>query len=230
MEVLSYNGYMDKIIIIAFDSLLIGLMLTTLIIKKNREHFLPQKMLCSLFFLCASVYCMMEGKSFDRFLYLFPGFLLCFFGDAFLGLYNRNWNKKTFLMGVLLFLLGHIAFIIAAYREIGFMIVDPVFPVLALIYACYIMKKKEMTMGRLKPYCLLYTFFVALMFTKNLEMLILMPSIRTTLLAVGALLFLISDYLILYLYFVKKRRWATHGINLATYYYGVLCMVLSLLY
>ena len=134
------------------------------------------------------------------------------------------------MTGVLLFLLGHIVFIIAAYREIGFMIIDPVFPLIALLYVWHIMKKKEMTAGKLKPYCLLYTFFVALMFTKNLELLILMPSIRFALLAAGAFLFLISDYLILYLYFMKERRWITHGVNLATYYYGILCMLLSLLY
>ncbi|WP_081428538.1 lysoplasmalogenase family protein [Lachnoclostridium phytofermentans] len=48
--------------------------------------------------------------------------------------------------------------------------------------------------------------------------------------SIGATLFLISDAYILFLYFYNKKYEVVHIINLATYYYGMFFIALSLLY
>ena len=44
--------------------------------------------------------------------------------------------------------------------------------------------------------------------------------------AVGGILFLISDCVLLFLYFYYKKRRAFRALNLITYYLGMLCLAL----
>ena len=45
--------------------------------------------------------------------------------------------------------------------------------------------------------------------------------------AVGAALFLISDAVLLFVYFYVRPRKALRAVNLAAYYLGMLCLALS---
>ncbi len=71
---------------------------------------------------------------------------------------------------------------------------------------------------------------IEMLFSKGMHLVLSQFSIQNLLLSIGATLFLISDTFILFLYFYEKKYKAVHVINLATYYYGMFFIGLSLLY
>ena len=54
-----------------------------------------------------------------------------------------------------------------------------------------------------------------------------LPRTVPVLAAVGAALFLISDAVLLFVYFYVRPRKALRAVNLAAYYLGMLCLALS---
>ena len=206
------------------------MLLYTLINKRYRKYFLYLKIICSFCFLCLSFFCAFKGNNLLFFKYIFPAFFLCFLGDIILGIFNKSKRKRYFLSGSILFLAGHIVFLTAFYRLQVFSIYEIFFPITVVIFTAFLVKKKKMQLGKILPFAYIYAFFVAMLFSKSTHMFIEIKSLSTLLLNVGSFLFMISDLLILFLYFYRKRRWATHGFNIATYYYGIFLMVLSLYY
>lgn len=206
------------------------MLLYTLINKRYRKYFLYLKIICSFCFLCLSFFCAFKGNNLLFFKYIFPAFFLCFLGDIILGIFNKSKRKRYFLSGSILFLAGHIVFLTAFYRLQVFSIYEIFFPITVVIFTAFLVKKKKMQLGKILPFAYIYAFFVAMLFSKSTHMFIEMKSLSTLLLNVGSFLFMISDLLILFLYFYRKRRWETHGFNIATYYYGIFLMVLSLYY
>ena len=57
---------------------------------------------------------------------------------------------------------------------------------------------------------------------------IFLPILGTVLVLTGAALFWVSDLLILFLYFYRTSHPAVHAANLATYYYGMFLVAISL--
>ena len=211
-------------------SIPLGILLFTLINIKYRKYFFFQKVLCSLCFLILSCFCAIKGNNLNYYQYTFPAFFMCFIGDIFLGLFNGKKRKIYFLTGTLAFLTAHIFFIIGFCSIQSFYVYDLLFPMIAVSTIAILIKKRSMTMGKLKPFVYLYAFFVSTLFWKSIHIFLTVARLQTVCLLIGSFLFMISDLLILFLYFYKKRRWSVHGLNIATYYYGVFFLALSLLY
>ncbi len=100
-------------------------------------------------------------------------------------------------------------------------------PVLGVMLTLWMEKRPGMNTGKLKFEILIYSYFVTLLLTKTIFMLIKELSAGTLMLAIGAGLFLISDVLLLFLNFYKKRFMTLHVLNLITYYYGIFLMAAS---
>lgn len=206
------------------------LLLCTLVVKKYRKYYLVQKTISSLCFFGLAVYAAITSDNWMTFLYMLPGFLLCIFGDVLLGIYNKKRNKKVFLGGVFVFLMGHICFISSTCLLQEIRVIDFIFPVFGVVLVMYMANHTELSLGRLRPYAYLYSFFVSLLFSKCMRALITLRTPQAICLGIGGALFLISDFLILFLYFYKKRPWSTHGWNIATYYYAMFCLAISIMY
>lgn len=211
-------------------SIPLALLLCTLIVKKYRKYYLPQKAITSLCFLGLATFAAVISENWLTYCYMLPGFLLCIFGDILLGMYNKKRNKKVFLTGVFVFLLGHIFFISSTFLLQTIKLTDFIFPFFGVLLVVYMANHTELALGRLRPYTYLYAFFVSLLFSKTIRAMLTMQTLQTICLGIGGTLFLISDFLILFLYFYKKHRWSTHGWNIVTYYYAMFCLAFSILY
>lgn len=221
---------MRELILLLIYSIPVGFLLYTLINKKYRKNFLCFKIVCSSCFLVISFLCAIGGSGLVNYLYVFPAFFMCFAGDILLGFFNLNKRKKFFILGLLFFLTGHIFFLTFYCRIVQLHVVDVIFPICAVLVLPFFIHKRKMVIGKLKPFVFIYAFFVSFLFSKSMLLFLKLHTLQTGLLACGSFLFMISDLLILFLYFYRNRRWITHGLNLATYYYGMFLLALSLLY
>ena len=107
---------------------------------------------------------------------------------------------------------------------------DILFPFLGTAVTAFLTNLERMYLGKLRPYVYLYSFFITMVFVKAVHVQMQMPDTGTLCRTIGTGLILISDFLILFLYFYKNRPWPTHGWNLATYYYGMFFIAVGLLY
>ncbi len=221
---------MREAILFLLYSVPVALLLFVLIRKTYRKYYIPCKMICSAAYLALGFYCAYQGSHVRFFYCMLPGYILCFCGDAFLGIYNRSSNKKFLMTGLFSFLFGHVVFVTSFWVLQELSLFDFAFPVVFVLITVWITNQKSMFLGKLKPYVYLYSFFVSMMFGKSVLLVLEVISMQRVLLACGATLFLISDYMILFLYFYKHRAWCVHGINVTTYYYGMFLLALSLLY
>lgn len=210
---------------------MVSLLIYSLIDTRKRHWFFRLKMISSLLFLLMGVvFLLLRGKLTDQLAFIF-GFALCVFGDYEFGLFNNHKRKDYFIVGTSIFLLGHVSFIFGlckvympqSYTEI-------IIPVLAMFGTFFLLKNKNVAAGKMKPIMFVYAFFITTFFSRCIHYYIANRTIAGVLLAVGACFFLISDTLILFLYFYRKKRWSTHGWNIATYYLAMCFISISLLY
>ena len=85
-----------------------------------------------------------------------------------------------------------------------------------------------MRFGRLLPMAAVYAAFVSAFLGKGVQLAVGLGQPWCFLVLAGAALFWISDLLILFLYFYRTSHPAVHAANLATYYYGMFLVAVSL--
>lgn len=208
-----------------FVEMLIGCMLAFAVIvavvcrpEWKKKYYLGAKILNSAAFVAVFLISTYISGAIHSFWLMLPGVLFCFAGDVFMALYNRQRKRGHFLMGVFLFLSGHLCFVrwLCSMQTIS--IFDLVIPVLAVLLAWYLVSRKDIHTGRMKPFIILYAFFVALFFSKGQHLAWSEPTEAYIMIAVGSALFFVSDISIIFLYFQKRKGVAVHIFNLTTYY------------
>lgn len=217
---------------------------------KYKKYYVLAKTINSITFIAVSIFCAYYGANFETLDYLLPALLLCLVGDIIIGFYNvvneryvkgnelpypknaTNFTAKAaiFILGLLAFASGHGCFIYAFSKMQRLTWIDFVFPIVAIFITLRLTKLDGMETGRFTILIAAYSFMVAMIFSKGMHLVLAQFSTRNLLLSVGTTLFLVSDGFILFLYFYKKKSKVVHVINLATYYYGMFFIALSLLY
>ena len=86
---------------------------------------------------------------------------------------------------------------------------------------------RRFRLRRMKVPALVYTFFVGLMCSLGVSLYLVRGGALGALSAVGGALFLVSDAVLLFLYFYHKKRAVLRAANLITYYLGMLCLALT---
>lgn len=167
---------------------------------------------------------------------MLPALLLCFLGDVFLEINQRDEKKRFFIPGLIAFLLGHVGFVIAYDILSPFSFLELIIPALAVLLTFFLTRLKLMDTGKMRPYVLIYSFFVAWLLSKGLFVLIYqlqntkLPIAMSIFIFIGSMLFFISDVIILFLMFYTKKYKYTRFFNLLTYYGAQLFLGLSLLF
>lgn len=202
-------------------------LMVTLLYSKSKKYYTLGKTLASLGFIVVAIVSGLEGTHLIDVWHTMPAFLLCLTGDVLLGIYNQNKQKEYFLAGLCVFLCGHIGFFLSFARMSGVLAWEMIIPVFGVMLTIWLEKRPGMNTEKLKVGILLYSYFVSLLLTKTIFMAVKECSAGTLLLAIGAGLFLISDVLLLFLNFYKKRFVTLHVLNLITYYYGIFLMAAS---
>ena len=163
-----------------------------------------------------------QDKSFYCFMTV--GLVLCMLGDILINL--------NFILGAAVFALGHIFFIIAYSCLEKFKLLDLIIGAVVFIGAgLFLILYPELDFGStlLKCVCVGYALIISLMFGKALAGFIRQRTIFNALLAVGSLLFVFSDLMLVFSSFMGKWGW-TNEACMATYYPALCILAFSMFY
>ena len=166
---------------------------------------------------------------------VFYGLILGLIGDVFLNLRNCVKGKASggiFAIGILAFLAGHIFYISALMTRCPELLINAsiVTVLLSVVGIPAIMLKVKAPSKGLKIFGCVYLVVVTAMFSCAAVLLVKTGlSTLNKLFAFGSLLFLVSDYIMIYYNFGKKVK-PLRATNLLCYYIGQLFIAISLLF
>lgn len=196
----------------------------------KKKYYLEAKILNSASFLTVFFISAYRSEAIHTFWLMLPGILFCFVGDVFMALYNRQRKRQHFLLGVGIFLSGHLCFVRWLCSKQPITIFDLIIPILAVCFTWYLVSRRDIHTGKMQPFVVLYAFFVALFLSKALHLAWSEPTSAHIMIAVGSILFFVSDVSIIFLYFQKRKGAAVHIFNLATYYAAMFLLAVHLLF
>lgn len=199
--------------------------------KRKRNLYALAKGLCSGLFLLCAVLAFMQGAKMNLFAFivLMAALLACAFGDVLLGVANRSKglvHKRPFVFGAGAFTLAHLLFCVLLYQYDAPRWYDVIAPLLFLAVLYLLERTDRIRLKKMRPLGYIYTFLVSLMAGKALGNACLQgrPAPGAWMVAAGAVLFFLSDVLLLFLYFGTRRKQWHRGTNLVLYYAGMLLL------
>ena len=163
------------------------------------------------------------------------GLILGLVGDVFLNLRNQLEGKKSmtvFAVGILAFLSGHFLYIAALIRQTASILLLAVIFTVVLSAAAIppLMKRITAPSKGLKIFGYVYLVIVIAMFSCAAALLFRTGAHMTTVLfTTGGLLFMVSDFIMIYYSFGKKIR-PLRAVNLLSYYIAQLLIALTILF
>lgn len=188
----------------------------------------------SLFFVLLGFVCYAANTaSFGKLIVI--GLVLGLVGDVLLNLRNVFEGRKSmlvFALGILAFLSGHFLYIAALIRlKADIVAWAAVLTVIISVLAIPpLMRRITAPSMGLKIFGYVYLVVVIAMFSCAAMLLVkLGASALTVLFAVGALLFMVSDFIMIYYSFGKKIK-PLRAINLLSYYAGQLLIAITILF
>ena len=155
-------------------------------------------------------------------IFIFSGLLFSLIGDTFL-IYPEKYFKK----GLIVFLVGHICYIIAFITSSGVHFTLWIFLPIAIVGTVYL-KIIIPFSGKMKIPIIVYIIIIAIMGWVAMERLNYIPTLGTLLAAIGAVLFMISDA-VLALNKFRKPFISAELIILATYFAAQWLLAISVI-
>lgn len=178
--------------------------------------------------------CYVENRTwFGRLILI--GLILGMIGDIFLNLRNQFSgvaSQKVFAVGILAFLSGHFLYIAALITQNATIVLPAILVTAALSVLAIppLMKRITAPSKGLKLFGYVYLVIVIAMFSCSAVLLVLDGvQALTVLFAIGGLLFVVSDFIMIYYSFGKKIK-PLRAINLLSYYAAQLLIALCILY
>jgi len=162
-----------------------------------------------------------------------PGLVLGLMGDLFLAtrtLRPKEENEKIIFGGTITFAMGHLFYLTALFIVAGFnvWVFVAAIALSALIYGASIVMK--MNWGKLKVPCMTYSFLLFLFASQSVYLWTIAGEAWAGLLALGGILFAVSDLVLSQIYFMNKENGLFVSLNLATYYAAQILIALSLVF
>lgn len=171
-------------------------------------------------------------KTSDAFgLKLMIGLIFGMIGDILLNLrfvVGEEKGQKVFLLGIVSFLIGHILYLaalvpIAAHPGVCFI----VGAILAAALLAYIFKTMDVKLA-FKIFGVFYLGAVIIMTVMAIDVAMAVQNIRSIEYAIGAVLFMISDIVLIFNTFSGKTKFSMRIANLSLYYIGQLLIAMCL--
>lgn len=199
--------------------------------KNSRNRYTFFKLMTSLCFVGIACYAAILGGLPILFFFLLPGFWFAVAGDYLLGIAHtrEDYRGKEFLSGAIMFMFAHAAFYIAlsTIQDIG--VKDFVFPLVFSAVMFFVLRSKSFSLGKMLIPGMAYAFFVALLLSKGAMLVIFDGSgVRNLLILAGGVLFLISDGVLLFMYFHISPKKNLGAVNLGTYYSAMVMLGLCI--
>ena len=164
----------------------------------------------------------------------FMGLLFGMIGDILLNLrfvFEKS-GQKIFLAGILAFLLGHVIYLLALIPQARYGWFWPCVAIgaaAAALLLAYIFRTMEVKTA-FKIFGVFYLGAVFIMTAIALGIAFFVPSRRTVLYAVGAVLFTASDMVLIFNTFSGVSKFSRRIINLTLYYAGQMLIACSLFF
>ena len=218
--------------------LLIGLCLAVMSVyiyfegKKNYVAAVILKGTASLLFVCLGFWCSRATSNTDFSKLVRAGLLFGFVADVLLNLrflFEKK-GKIVFLVGILVFLIGHIFYLCALIPTVNNIYIPIIIgAVLTFIILKWLFTQIEAEIA-FKIFGVVYIGAIVIMNCFAVANLIINPDTRNILFTVGALLFLLSDIILIINTFGKESKQVLRVANLVLYYCGQILIACSLLF
>lgn len=164
-------------------------------------------------------------------------FILCMIGDILLAYNSIKSSRKTFIFGIIAFSFAHICFSIILICFCPIKLYNFVIPLVSFVFTFMIINMESMCVeNNIKVFVLIYSLIIGLFLGKSMDVCLISSlyknviyPINPYLILMGALLFYISDIILLFLYFYKKRHHLLGVFNYITYYIGMFLLAISTL-
>ena len=217
---------------------LVGLLVDIWFIKTEYDGKMSKatvlKGLASAFFVLLGALCYAENRTgFGRL--ILSGLILGMVGDIFLNLrsqFSGAASQKVFAVGILAFLSGHFLYIAALITQNAAIVLPALLTagILSILAIPPLMERITAPSRGLKLFGYVYLVIVIAMFSCAAVLFIRdSAQLLTTLFAIGGLLFVVSDFIMIYYSFGKKIK-PLRAINLLSYYAAQLLIALCILY
>ncbi len=190
--------------------------------KENRKGMVPLKTALSLLFILTAL--VQAHPILRYYLFILFGLIFCLCGDVFLALPQ----KKSFLFGLISFLLGHIFYII------GFFYIAQESPwtwlgsVIFLVISGWVYIRLRPNLGSMKVPVLVYVMAITVMISGAWSVLgdFYLTGLGQIMIFVGAVCFYVSDVFVARDRFLKKK-FINRLIGLPLYYTGQFLLAFS---
>ena len=207
----------------------------------KRKPYKVKKMVCSTLFVLAGALASLYGYFNSDFFIYPPGILialvLSWLGDLFLAFSLKG---KWFIFGLGSFLLAHVAYVVAfSLGVLKFMPSWYEYIIVAvMLIACFIIKNKcDIKLGEMKIPVLFYAITISVMLARaiNIGITALLYAseygLTTCILMIfGALMFVASDSVLVFIIFKNKSNSKTETANLVTYYLAQFAFAASIFF
>lgn len=217
------------------SALCLLLMIVFIYFEKKEQYIFAVilKGLASLSFVLLGYWCARATANTEFAKFVKIGLILGLIADVLLNLrfVFKEKGKIVFLIGILVFLSGHVLYLCALVPTVN----NIVIPLVVGIILTFIMIKWIFSLieaqKAFKIFGIFYIGTIVIMNCFAIANLIQDPTnIRYIIFAIGALLFLISDVVLIINTFGKVTRFALRITNLSLYYLGQMLIAFSLLF
>ncbi|MCK5130110.1 MAG: lysoplasmalogenase [Clostridiales bacterium] len=193
---------------------------------KEQSYFWT-KAVSSLLFLSVAVTAFLILKpAADYALWIIIALVLGLIGDLFL-VYVAN--IKYFILGLVSFLLGQLCYGVLFLRYVGFSWIDVMLYIVVIALALFVYARSNLELGKMKKPVLAYLLIISFMFVMAISTIYKggFSPLVTIMIAVGALLFLVSDIALAFIRFSKKPHRYLRAIDLSLYYTAQVTLALT---
>lgn len=188
-----------------------------------RKCYVVMKTITSFHFLVCAYLTMKDEMIWSWML----AFVFCFAGDVILGLDEKKEQSFCFLAGLSSFVFAHVLFIFTLHTILPLHPQQFFFPLVMCGVACFLISRPSFHIEGKKLAILVYSIIITLLFVKGIEMYHFDSQYLHVML--GTLLFLLSDFILLFMYFYYKKVKVLKGLNLITYYSAVILLAITIL-
>ena len=200
--------------------------------QESKKNYVPAVILKGLASCCFVILGFLLSKGSNTAKLITVGLLLGCIADVLLNLRYvfKEKGQLIFLVGIVVFLAGHIMYLIAVMQGKPYwwicVIIGIVLTALLMIWIF-----KQITAKKaFKIFGVVYIGAIMLLNCVAVGNLIASPSAFTTIFAAGSLLFLVSDIVLILNTFGKETKQSLRVTNIGLYYVGQLLIALSLLF
>lgn len=195
--------------------------------KKNYSFGLICKSVASVCFLLLGVIGY-KTYSINFNLYLLIGFIFDMIGDVLLGLRRLLLHDVMFFVGTIAFMVGHIFYVLALNSVInkGFMLCLLIGIAIGVALYIHFVSNCKIP-NAFKKIGVIYTSLLSIILVLSIRHYIENPIGCNLLFMIGSIFFSISDYVLIYNSFGKKKWWM-HPLYSSMYYIGQLIIAYSM--